>query len=391
MSHNWIVAALAAGLFTQSQFASAQETGGGEPGGGNELAKSYAAHFNVSVGEATRRLAMQRKASRLQDKLRADHPDSFAGLYVENTGKFRIVTRFKGGGGNDKLKRSAQDVELLAETETQDAAETIPEAKGRQQRLLAALKRAGVTADGGFDIKTGTVVLYVLDKADTLAKLSAASVNLGDKARVEEVKSFIITTALYGGYTIATQNPSYLRNCTSGFNVMNASGVKGVMTAGHCYDDAKYFTSKTASYSTSGGTLLTFKGQANTGNDDYQWHTASGQTYPAQFYDGVSLKTVTASRPQMWAYAGEWVCKYGITTLQTCGGVVDTMYWDNAYGGYYAHVSNSGTMNREGDSGGPVFVGTEAYGIVHGRNAAYDLFYMGIELQTLGLTVLTQP
>jgi hypothetical protein len=277
MSSKWIVAALAAGLVAHSPSASAQE-GPSDAGGGNEVAKSYAAQFGVSIGEATRRLALQRKASRLQERLRADHPDSFAGLYVENTGKFRVVTRFKGAGGNEKLKGSTQDAELLADTETEDAAETIPEARGRQQRLIAALKRAGVTADSGFDIKTGTVVLYVLNKAEALAKLNAASVQLGERARLEEVASFIITTALYGGYTVATQNPSYLRNCTSGFNVTTAGGVKGVMTAGHCYDDAKYFTSRTASYGTTGGIPLTFKGQANTGNDDYQWHTASGQT-----------------------------------------------------------------------------------------------------------------
>lgn len=391
MSHKFIVAALAVGLVGMPHTAFAQETGAGSASGGNEAAKSYAAQFNVSIGEATRRLAMQRKASRLQEKLRAENPDSFAGLYVENGGKFRIVTKFKGAGGAEKLKRGTQDADLLAETETEEAAETIPEAKGRQQRLIAQLKRAGVTADSGFDIKSGTVVLYVLNKAEAEAKLNAASIQLGERARLEQVESFIVPTALYGGYTVATQTPTYLRNCTSGFNVQNASGVKGVMTAGHCYNDAKYFTSRTASYSTSGGTLLTFKNEANTGNDDYQWHSASSQTYPAQFYDGVSLKSVTDWHTQTWAYDGEYVCKYGITSGQTCGSVVTTMYWDSSYGGYYAQVSNGGVMNKEGDSGGPVFVGTEAYGIVHGRNAAYDLFYMGIELQTLGLTVLTQP
>jgi hypothetical protein len=184
MSSKWIVAALAAGLVAHSPSASAQE-GPSDAGGGNEVAKSYAAQFGVSIGEATRRLALQRKASRLQERLRADHPDSFAGLYVENTGKFRVVTRFKGAGGNEKLKGSTQDAELLADTETEDAAETIPEARGRQQRLIAALKRAGVTADSGFDIKTGTVVLYVLNKAEALAKLNAASVQLGERARLE--------------------------------------------------------------------------------------------------------------------------------------------------------------------------------------------------------------
>ena len=169
MSHKWIVAALAAGLIAQPQFAFAQEGGTDNSGGGNEAAKSYAAQYNVSIGEATRRLALQRKASRLQERLRADNPDSFAGLYVENSGKFRIVTRFKGAAGAEKLKRGTQDAELLAETETEEAAETISEAKGRQQRLVAQLKRAGITADSGFDIKTGTVILYVLNKAEAQA------------------------------------------------------------------------------------------------------------------------------------------------------------------------------------------------------------------------------
>lgn len=98
---------------------------------------------------------------------------------------------------------------------------------------------------------------------------------------------------------------------------------------------------------------------------------------------------------------GTTVCKFGVTTGRTCGSIKDAEFaanWNGEAGTYVQVVSLDGTvMNKGGDSGGPVYAGNSAYGLVHGRGNdgspwANDLFFMPIErMSTLGVATLTKP
>jgi hypothetical protein len=76
---------------------------------------------------------------------------------------------------------------------------------------------------------------------------------------------------------------------------------------------------------------------------------------------------------------GATVCKYGRSTGYTCGEIINKDYcWPNA-ACTYIQVSRFNTnLVDGGDSGGPVYAGNDAYGIVKGERCfitCYDMIY----------------
>src|SRR5687768_3641305 len=61
-------------------------------------AESYAARFQVSIAEATHRLALQREAGDLDQALTDTEAEPYAGLWIEHTPRFRVRVRFTEGG-----------------------------------------------------------------------------------------------------------------------------------------------------------------------------------------------------------------------------------------------------------------------------------------------------
>jgi hypothetical protein len=85
---------------------------------------------------------------------------------------------------------------------------------------------------------------------------------------------------------------------------------------------------------------------------------------------------------------GDIISKYGITTLYTAGQISNLgMYLDvsNIFG--YPKIAESG------DSGGPVFSGNCAYGVIVGRSDdRQTLYYMSQDyLEQMGVSVMTSP
>ena len=62
---------------------------------------------------------------------------------------------------------------------------------------------------------------------------------------------------------------------------------------------------------------------------------------------------------------GKWVCHYGKTTNQSCGEIFSTSFNDpwTVRGDRKIAVTSSTLMMCGGDSGGPLFMGSTAYGI----------------------------
>lgn len=144
--------------------------------------------------------------------------------------------------------------------------------------------------------------------------------------------------------------------CTSGFGVVQEGTLtRGISTAGHCGNSG----------ATDDGATLTYRGGHFGAHGDAQWHTGP-QPHPSDFYAGSSTSTQVDRRTVSAVGApvvGQTLCKNGRTNHKQCQEV------------RRLHVCRSSACNMVqmgarlaagGDSGGPVYWGTTAYGLHSG-------------------------
>lgn len=134
---------------------------------------------------------------------------------------------------------------------------------------------------------------------------------------------------------------------------------------------------------------------------DVQWYVAHQERYTVvnKFRNGPNpedITEVTSIKPRSDQYIGEFVCKYGATTGFGCGEIVRRYVkvdWiPNAQPTFIMLRNSRVAIARPGDSGGPVFLGHVAYGIISGY-VDDDLMYMAIDYveRGLGIQILTTP
>ena len=150
----------------------------------------------------------------------------------------------------------------------------------------------------------------------------------------------------YGGESLA--------HCTSGFGVVDSSGVTGIATAGHCqdqlYDD---------------GEPLTWQDEHRGQYGDVQWLTGP-QVENHEFYSGSRYQTEVYMRPVERIgipAVGDWVCRNGRQSHKDCQRIYEL---DVCNGDDCKLVKLEGRMSAGADSGGPVYWGRAAYGFHQG-------------------------
>lgn len=183
----------------------------------------------------------------------------------------------------------------------------------------------------------------------------------------------------YGGKLMTDTVGGVVFSCTSGFTVRDAvSQLTGVTTAGHCFagaGDATYTESPTISYPAD------FSGARWDANQDFAWYQTSHPELPS-FNTGLGMRTQSGTQPRL-EMEGNPVCHYGIGSDSiaghsgySCGVVADIHFApaSNICNGLvcdavWVRVTDSGTPGgaydiecRGGDSGGPYFFGTVAWG-----------------------------
>ena len=162
--------------------------------------------------------------------------------------------------------------------------------------------------------------------------------------------------------------------CTSGFAARQRStGTYGIITAGHCREPLTMH----------GVSLPWVTGYEGT-TADAQFHeipSGSGHQLKSQFVDYRSTppETVVVRGAESWSgMLGDFVCHTGNITGSTCGTVTNIYHRPTYAGACYAdefntpaecaarfvRVYGSGLKGCKGDSGGPVYRNTTAYGIL---------------------------
>lgn len=350
---------------------------------------TYAGQHRTTLHDAVDREEKSFGAAKLEADIQARSPDSYAGMYIEHEPEFRVVVRFT-GDARAQLAAYTRDPVYVA----QEAPHSLELLVAVQEEVGERLIREGLYFESEVDVRNSTMELYVQDERRARRVLSTLLAN-NDFIRIHVITGRITPTAIRGG----TQVTGATQHCTLGYNVKTTSLELGAVTAGHCDNALTHAgTSK----------VLAFQGELNAGNFDVQWNKEAGSGSPQAQPNEITLiggptatQEITAVIPSSGLTVGTHVCKSGISGHYTCG-VIENMNamteWRGSIGTYIRARSDTGAaMSVEGDSGGPVFIGAAAVGVIHARGDSLgpypnDLYFMPIErLSNLGVSILTEP
>lgn len=336
----------------------------------------YAEAFGIELEEAQIRLAELRQLTELVTKVEALAPARFAAGFIDHEPEFRAVIRFTGEDPLDATAtRAVSGVELL--TVEMGAPHTLTELRSAHERILPIVHEAYPLMGSWVDERAGSIALsgpYELT-AEQLSDLEAAAGGVPVRA---ETSAPTEPDHTYGGKLIDKLVNGELRGCTTGFTVKDAvSGVTGVLTAGHCSDDAWANGDPTYHESGSIAYLADLSGVRWDRNQDFAWYQTSHVEYP-QFFSGGSMRQQSGTQPRL-EMEDNPVCHYGIGSDAVSGqngyscGIVETIHFNPG-----ATYCNGGPCDsvwvkavvgggydldcRRGDSGGPHFWGTTAWG-----------------------------
>lgn len=373
-----------------------------------ELA-AYTSAYGVSVDEAKRRFSDMAEANSVQQRLEAEQPIRFAGLYIDHIPKFRVVVKLV-GNAEGLLARYTTNPAFVAEK----APFPLVALRNKQEAVVRSLSPNEKEFGTEVDVRGGRVAVYVSDPVRAKAALSKGGLDDDSVEYLASGKRDELVAAVRGGELLrtATDNAGYYDEGTIGFVVtqtVNQVVTRGVLTAGHVGECINAGSSCVRnSPITSQGVSLTWKAQLNAGSDDFEWRTGpAGTTYPntikctALSGCAGSTMTITGTADPTTFPVGTIVCKQGSNTGYTCGTIeaVNSSTTYNGATGYWVRVKNStgAQMTNTGDSGGPVFGAATAYGIVHSRvtspaDQVGQMMIMPIKrISGLNLVIATAP
>ncbi len=354
-------------------------------------AEIYAKNNGVSLEESIYRFHIQDIAGELDAKLSENEAETFAGLWVEHFPEFKVVVLFTENG--EKIIEPYLTKELIDIIYIQPAKIPLIELQNTQQGILSSLWDIGISVESEINIYENNINLFVAE----MDRVRLDNV-LHDKLLIipEYVKIAIISNLgkaeadnIYGGLA--------LNVCNTAFAVEDIYGVlgRGVITAGHCSEShpTMYYKLK----------ALSVQNWLKNGSYDVGFHTTTGLTITNQIQvasTGV-FRRVTATKSRDSQVVGEYVCKYAVVTGYTCGYISSKNFSSSGVDSpspTFIRVNNTAAsypdLSSGGDSGGPWFNNTTAYGVHHGApgDDPNDAIYMAINyIDGLGVSVVLNP
>ncbi|MBA3677065.1 MAG: hypothetical protein H0W74_06625 [Sphingosinicella sp.] len=357
----------------------------------------YATANGVSLTEAMRRLRAQESSVAATDSIQEVYRERLAGITIEHRPDFRIVVLLTGTDPvpDRTIFAGGMHVPILFRTGAPATREQIVAAiRQHQAAIKAALPAQGM----GVDQRTGELVMMVSAPAAARYGVSSMEEKLkalaGVPARIRVLDRPDVNSNIEGGARLVGVDPANGKrySCTAGFVVTDGART-GIVTAAHCPDSLTY-------YDPAGERIkLDFGGQWGWSYQDVQLHVTERAQQPLFYADtGKSvLRPVTSSRARNSTRAGEAICRRGETSGYSCSEVELTDYappGDLCGGPCDAvWVTVTGPSCKSGDSGGPIFSGTIAFGIVKGGNYSRDgtcnfYYYMSMDYLPQGWSLL---
>ncbi len=347
-------------------------------------AASYAADHGVGLDEAAFRLGVQLHGGlgELEHRLAEGEPERFAGLWLEHEPEFRVVVRMTDLAAAPRVRALAGKGVLADLLEVRPAVHSLAGLEAAQAAAHHLAGQLGVTVESQIDVYGNRVELYAVEADLLQASLAQRGLRLPEGVAVVAVErlSSPDQVTLLGGRPLST--------CTGAFTVRSSAGQHGLLTAAHC-GNAQSFS----------GVSLPFRAEDQSGNQDVQWHSATcGMPVADDFDSGIGIRDVTGIQTRANQAIGSYVCKHGMTTGYTCGYIESKTYapsYVSSAASTFVRVDGrTVNLSSPGDSGGPWFVETLAYGTHSGEPGSdgNDSIYMPVEyISSLFVTVLTAP
>lgn len=297
-------------------------------------------------------------AVRLQALLEAKFPATFAGVWIDSLPTVSIQVRVMPAdveavrllsGANAGTSRDVLRVDV--------APRSLRDLESAQEQARSEVRAAGIVAASDIDIRTGRVLILARTGADA----AIARRSLSDPDVVVNVAPDSPTV---GGGAGAT-------TCTIGFAAVRNS-VYGFTTAGHCSNSQTYF-----------GTSIPYVSDTVSVSYDMQFHSqGSLGVFHSLELDGRLIWSTTGRDSQV---VGQSVCKYGSATGYNCGSITSRSYapsWIPAASATFitAHNASNVDLSNPGDSGGPVFWNSSAFGEIIGEKCCsyIDMIYQAV-------------
>ncbi|GAB3660017.1 chymotrypsin family serine protease [Glycomyces tarimensis] len=264
------------------------------------------------------------------------------------------------------------------------------ELEERNTRLNEQLTELGyVDFSSGFDITKGTISAELAAQADLPTDPEQIRERLSKEFHrgVElAVVDKLGNTAEHGYGGMAAHDGGAFE-CTTGWTVVNPSGVTGVTTAGHC-------TGIDQTWQPGYGFVdLDFQSQFRGYWGDIEWHTTPTHIDVAEFYAHPNTRRDTLSVEPWWGFTvGESICVYGRSTnSRQCGLDVQNPWWSCTLDGYLTEslVRMDGDVTIGGDSGGGWSWNNRAYGSHVGDCSWQNVFSRADDFnEAIGVSVL---
>jgi hypothetical protein len=341
-----MAAALAAALAVPG-LSAARTTSSPAAGGAQAAAvRSLVQSLGITQQEAAQRLRAQSAQTAAADQLTRSLGQHAAGAYVDSATGGLVVNVLDSASAATVRAAGAQP-------------RLVTRSMARLEQIKAALDRAAGPAGTAWsvDVASNTVVVSVPrgSTGPRTAALLALARSYGSGVSIQTAAP-VSTMAFYGGQAILTGGA----RCTAGFITrVPSSGNQYVLTAGHC-------TNIGSSWTTSSGQTIGPTAASRFPGDDFGAirisNPGSLQPQGGVLRNGAFQDISSAGRVAV----GSTVCKTGSTTGTTCGRVISYNTTVNYPQGTVFGLTTTNVCTQAGDSGGPLFAGSQAQGITSG-------------------------
>jgi streptogrisin C len=323
---------------------------------------------SVSVSPDTARIviAASPQISSLAETL--EKAEGFGGLWLDWAAVPPVVNvAFTGQATADTRALVQGRTAVGIRFQTVASTRSLKELRAEQDAILRLLTASGVRTGIGISVRTARNTVEVeVPKSDTAAletvRLLVSSAGVSASVVPVDGPGDRLATVMFGG--------GLLTDCTSGFTA-SFGGARGMFTAGHCSD----------AQSQVGVNMPVVPGTDSCAIGSLQ--IADRQVneipYPNTATNEINIsispytRTITSAISASGYYDGQPLERDGKTNnYQT--GTVETSDYANTTCGGLSHLVRATALTAGGDSGGPWFSGSQAFGVTN----AYSINSWGV-------------